>query len=125
MRRRVEIVRALINQPRVLLLDEPYRALDSLTRSVMHEALLEVYYRNKVTIVFITHDLEEAVFLGHRVVICTARPCRPKKIIDVNIPHPRDYNVVTSRPFRALMEEASEAVHEEARKAFQAGDKEG
>jgi NitT/TauT family transport system ATP-binding protein len=125
MRRRVEIVRALINQPKVLLLDEPYRALDSLTRSVMHEALLEVYYRNKVTIVFITHDLEEAIFLGHRVVLCTARPCRPKKIMDVDIPHPRDYSVVTSKRFRTLMEEASEAVHEEARKAFRAGDKEG
>lgn len=125
MRRRVEIVRALINQPKVLLLDEPYRALDSLTRSVMHEALLEVYYRNKVTIVFITHDLEEAIFLGHRVVISTTRPCRPKMILDVDIPHPRDYSVVTSKRFRALMEQAREAVHEEALKAFQAGEREG
>jgi NitT/TauT family transport system ATP-binding protein len=125
MRRRVEIVRALINDPRVLLLDEPYRALDSLTKSVMHEALLDIYYRNKVTVFFITHDLEEAVFLGHRVVISTARPCRPKKIIDVDIPHPRNYSVVTSRRFREIMEETSEAVHEEALKAFQVGDKEG
>jgi NitT/TauT family transport system ATP-binding protein len=62
MRRRVEIVRALMNDPKVLLLDEPYRALDSLTKSVMHEALLEIYYKNKVTIFFITHDLEEAIF---------------------------------------------------------------
>ena len=67
-RRRVEIVRALMNDPKVLLLDEPYRALDSLTKSVMHEALLEIYYKNRVTIFFITHDLEEAIFLGHRVV---------------------------------------------------------
>ena len=52
-------------RPEVLLLDEPYRALDSLTKSVMHEALLEIYYKNKVTIFFITHDLEEAIFLGH------------------------------------------------------------
>src|SRR6185369_1902097 len=74
MRRRVEIVRALMNDPKVLLLDEPFRALDSLTKSVMHEALLEIYYRNKVTIFFITHDLEEAIFLGHRVAIMTTRP---------------------------------------------------
>ena len=67
LRRRVEIVRALINDPAVLLLDEPYRALDALTKSVMHEALLETYYRTGVTIFFITHDLEEAIFLGHRV----------------------------------------------------------
>ena len=79
-RRRVEIVRALMNDPKVLLLDEPYRALDSLTKSVMHEALLEIYYKNKVTIFFITHDLEEAIFLGHKVAIMTTRPCKPKKV---------------------------------------------
>jgi len=125
MRRRVEIVRALMNDPAVLLLDEPYRALDSLTKSVMHEALLEIYYKNKVTIFFITHDLEEAIFLGHRVAIMTTRPCKPKKLLTVDIPHPRDYSVLTSKRFRELMQETSEAVHEEARKAFQAGEREG
>ncbi|RTL55183.1 MAG: ABC transporter ATP-binding protein [Bradyrhizobiaceae bacterium] len=125
MRRRVEIARALINDPKVLLLDEPYRALDALTKSVMHEALLNVYYRNRVTIFFITHDLEEAVFLGHRVVISTSRPCRPKKIIPVDIPHPRDHTVVTSRRFREIMEETNVLVREEAMAAFRAGDKEG
>ncbi len=124
-RRRVEIVRALMNNPKVLLLDEPYRALDSLTKSVMHEALLEIYYKNKVTIFFITHDLEEAIFLGHKVAIMTTRPCKPKKILDVDIPHPRDYGVLTSKRFRELMEETNEAVHEEALKAFAAGEKEG
>lgn len=124
-RRRVEIVRALMNDPKVLLLDEPYRALDSLTKSVMHEALLEIYYKNPVTIFFITHDLEEAIFLGHRVVIMTTRPCKPKKILQVDIPHPRHYEVLTTPRFRALMDETLEAVHEEALKAFAAGEKEG
>ena len=124
-RRRVEIVRALMNNPKVLLLDEPYRALDSLTKSVMHEALLEIYYKNKVTIFFITHDLEEAIFLGHKVAIMTTRPCKPKKILDVDIPHPRDYGALTSKRFRELMEETNEAVHEEALKAFALGEKEG
>ena len=114
MRRRVEIVRALMNDPKALLLDEPYRALDSLTKSVMHEALLEIYYKNKVTIFFITHDLEEAIFLGHRVAIMTTRPCKPKKVLDVDIPHPRDYSVLTSKRFRELIEETNDAVHEEA-----------
>ncbi|WP_298236392.1 ABC transporter ATP-binding protein [uncultured Azohydromonas sp.] len=125
LRRRVEIVRALMNDPKVLLFDEPYRALDSLTKSVMHEALLEIYYRNKVTIFFITHDLEEAVFLGHKLVIMTSRPCRPKKVIEVDIAHPRDYGVLTSSRFRQIMDETSEVVHEEARKSFAAGEKEG
>ena len=124
-RRRIEIVRALMNDPSVLLLDEPYRALDSLTKSVMHEALLEIYYKNKVTIFFITHDLEEAIFLGHKVAIMTSRPCKPKKVLTVDIPHPRDYSVLTSPRFRELIEETNEAVHEEALKAFQAGEKEG
>ena len=124
-RRRVEIVRALMNEPKVLLFDEPYRALDSLTKSVMHEALLETYYKNKVTIFFITHDIDEALFLGHRVAIMTTRPCKPKKVLEVDIPHPRDYGVVTSRRFRDLMDETLEAVHEEARKAFDLGEKEG
>ena len=125
LRRRVEIVRALMNDPKVLLFDEPYRALDSLTKSVMHEALLEIYSKNKVTIFFITHDLEEAIFLGHRMVIMTTRPCRPKKILAVDIPHPRDYSVLTSPRFRELMDETVELVHEEAKKSFAAGEKEG
>ena len=123
-RRRVEIVRALMNNPRILLLDEPYRALDSLTKSVMHEALLETFYKNRVSIFFITHDLEEAIFLGHRVVIMTTRPCRPKKILDIDIPHPRDYSVLTAKRFREFMDETAAAVHEEAIKAFAAGEKE-
>lgn len=123
-RRRVEIVRALMTDPKILLLDEPYRALDSLTKSVMHEALLEIFYKKRVTIFFITHDLEEAIFLGHRVVIMTSRPCRPKKILDIDIPHPRDYSVLTTKRFREFMDETAAAVHEEAIKAFTSGEKE-
>jgi NitT/TauT family transport system ATP-binding protein len=121
-RRRVEIVRALMMEPKVLLFDEPYRAMDSLTRSVMHEALLQVWYRNRVTIFFITHDLEEAVFLGHRLVVMTARPCRPKRVLEVDIPHPRDYSVLTSPRFRELMAQAGSLVRDEAMKSFAAGD---
>ena len=124
MARRAEIVRALINDPKVLLLDEPYRAMDALTKSIMHEALLEVYDRTKVTIFFITHDLEEAIFLGDRVVVMTARPAKTKKIVDVKISRPRDYRLLSSEEFRVLVEETKEAVHEEAVKAFEAGERE-
>lgn len=124
MARRAEIVRALINDPKVLLLDEPYRAMDALTKSIMHESLLETYDRTKVTIFFITHDLEEAIFLGDKVHIVTSRPCRQKKTVTVEIPRPRSYAVQSSEQFRLLMEEVNEAVHEEAMKAFEAGERE-
>jgi NitT/TauT family transport system ATP-binding protein len=124
MARRAEIVRALINQPRLLLLDEPYRAMDALTKSVMHEALLKLYDETRVTIFFITHDLEEAIFLGSRIYVMTTRPCRVKKIVDVAIPRPRDYRALSSESFRALLTETKQAVHEEAQKAFEAGERE-
>ena len=124
MARRAEIVRALINNPRVLLLDEPYRAMDALTKAIMHEALLEMYDRTKVTIFFITHDLDEAIFLGDRVYVLTTRPCSLKKVVDVKIPRPRNYEVLTSEQFRLLVEETKDAVHEEAIKAFQLGERE-
>jgi NitT/TauT family transport system ATP-binding protein len=79
-----------------------YRALDALSKSVMHEALLETYDRSGVTIFFITHDLEEAIFLGHRVVAMTSRPFRPKQVFDIDIPHPRHYDALTSPRFRRI-----------------------
>ena len=124
MARREEIVRALINDPKVLLLDEPYRAMDALTKSIMHESLLEVYDRTRVTIFFITHDLEEAIFLGDRVIVMTTRPARTKKIVEVKINRPRDYRLLSSEEFRILVQETKEAVHEEAVKAFEAGERE-
>jgi NitT/TauT family transport system ATP-binding protein len=123
-RRRVEIARALMTDPSILLLDEPFRALDALTQSVMHEALLEAHARHPKTLFFITHDLNEAVFLGHRVVIMTARPCRPKHILDVDIPQPRSKALVTEPRYRALVQEVAALVHAEARRAFEANDRE-
>ncbi len=124
MARRAEIVRALINDPKVLLLDEPYRAMDALTKQIMHESLLETYDRTGVTIFFITHDLEEAIFLGDKVHIVTTRPCQLKKTVEVKIPRPRSYETQSSEDFRKLLAEVNEAVHEEAVKAFQAGERE-
>jgi NitT/TauT family transport system ATP-binding protein len=124
-RRRIEIARALMTDPAVLLFDEPYRALDALTKSLMHESLLEIHARRPVTIFFITHDLEEAVFLGHRVVLMTSRPCRPKQTIEIDIPHPRSQSVLTSPRYRELVQQAAAAMHEEALRAFDAGEVEG
>jgi NitT/TauT family transport system ATP-binding protein len=124
MARRVEIVRALMNDPKVLLLDEPFRGMDALTKSVMHESLLELYDRERLTVFFITHDIEEAVFLGSKVAVMTTRPGRIKETIDVDLDRPRDYHVLTSTRFRSLMERTVATVHEEARKAFEAGERE-
>ena len=124
MARRAEIVRALINNPKVLLLDEPYRAMDALTKQIMHESLLETYDRTGVTIFFITHDLEEAIFLGDKVHVVTTRPCQLKKTVEVKIPRPRSYETQSSEKFRKLLAEVNDAVHEEAVKAFKAGERE-
>lgn len=124
MQRRVEIVRALMNDPKVLLLDEPFRALDAMTKSVMHRHLLELYDLTGRTIMFITHDLHEAVFLANRVFVMTTRPGRLKKWIDVDISRPRGIEVKASRKYMEYMQEAIDAVHVEARKAFERGERE-
>ena len=124
MRRRVEIARAMMNDPKVLLLDEPFRAMDALTKTVIQKYLLDVYDASNKTIFFITHDLEEAIYLGTRVLVMTTRPGRIKKVINVDIPRPRDFRVLSSEHYRDLKEEAIEAIHEEARKAFEAGERE-
>lgn len=124
MARRAEIVRALINDPKILLLDEPYRAMDTLTKSIMHENLLRMHALRPVTVFFITHDLEEAVFLGRRVAVMTSRPATIKEIIDIDLPYPRDHRVLSSEAFRRLVKRVKASVHAEAEKAFAAGDKE-
>jgi NitT/TauT family transport system ATP-binding protein len=124
MKRRVEIVRALMNDPEVLLLDEPFRALDALTKSVMHECVLQLFDWAPKTVFFITHDLEEAIFLADRVVVMTTRPGRVKKLIKVDLPRPRDYRVLSTSRYLELKAEAVDAIHEEALKAFEAGERE-
>jgi len=124
MKRRVEIARALINDPKVLLLDEPFRAMDALTKGVVQEFLLQALDRVRKTVFFITHDLEEALFLGDRVVVMTTRPARIKTSIVVDFPRPRTYRVRSSQRYLELKEQVFDAVHEEARKAFEAGERE-
>ncbi|MEK6672903.1 MAG: ABC transporter ATP-binding protein [Nitrospirota bacterium] len=124
MQRRVEIIRALINEPTILLLDEPFRALDAITKAVMHRFLLDTFDYTHKTIMFITHDLEESIYLSDRVAVMTTRPGKFKTWIDVKIPRPRETRVKASPEFIRLKEEVIEAVHEEAIKAFQRGERE-
>ena len=124
MQRRVDITRALINNPKILLLDEPYRAMDTVTKGASHQYLLELYDLTHKTIFFITHDLDEALFLSDKVHIMTSRPGYIKKSMAVNLPRPRSLSMLTSKKFMEMKAELVEAVHEEAIKAFKAGERE-
>ena len=124
MQRRVEILRALINQPTVMLLDEPFRALDAVAKSVMHQFLLQLFDDSPRTTIFITHDLEESIFLADKVVVMTTRPARVKTIVEVGIPRPRTRSITDSEHFRKIKGGLLEVVHEEALKAFQSGERE-
>lgn len=124
MQRRVEIVRALMNDPKILLLDEPFRAMDTVSKTTMHEHLLQMYRTCRKTIIFITHDLEEAIFLADRVVVMTSRPGTLKDVLDVDLIRPRDRSILSTNAFRELKARLSHSVHEEARKAFERGERE-
>lgn len=123
-KRRVEVVRALMNDPKILLLDEPFRALDDLTKAIVQESLLDLYDMVPKTVFFITHDLEEALFLGDKVVVMTTRPGAILKTVNVEIPRPRTHAVLASKHFLALQAELEQLIHKEARKAFEAGERE-
>lgn len=124
MQRRVEIIRALMNEPKVLLLDEPFRAMDSVTKSTMHRHLLDMYTLCRKTIVFITHDLEEAIYLADTVIVMTTRPGTVKKILKVSLPRPRMLEMMSSHEYLELKRQAAKEVYEEARKAFVRGERE-
>lgn len=124
MQRRVEILRALINNPRILLLDEPFRAMDTVSKTTMHQHLLDIYDTFHKTVFFITHDLDEAIFLADTVVVMTTRPGTIKLRLDIDLPRPRNRHTITSPQFMELKQQAVSAVHEEAKKAFERGERE-
>jgi len=124
MQRRVELVRALINDPRMLLLDEPFRAMDTVSKGRMHQHLLDIHAQFPKTVFFITHDLEEAILLADTVAVMTTRPGRIRSRVAVDLPRPRHARMIASERFVALKEQLIAAVHEEALKAFERGERE-
>jgi ABC-type nitrate/sulfonate/bicarbonate transport system ATPase subunit len=118
MRQRVALMRTFLFKRELMLLDEPFGALDALTRTMMQRWLLDVWRTHKRTILFITHDVDEALFLGDRVLVMSARPGRVKLEQKVNLPRPRPAEIVTSPEFIRLKRTLLEAIEEEAMKSF-------
>ena len=119
MQQRVAIARALANDPKILLLDEPFGALDNQTRLLMQELLLDTWEAARKTVLFVTHDIDEAIFMANRVVVFSARPGRIKCEVVTDLPHPRHYTIKTSAAFIALKARLTEEIRVEALAAQQ------
>ncbi|MEZ5829477.1 MAG: ABC transporter ATP-binding protein [Hyphomicrobiales bacterium] len=111
MKQRVAIVRALANQPRILLMDEPFGALDAQTRQRMQAHLLEIWRKIDITIIFITHDLDEAIFLADRILVLSAHPGRVQELIEVPVPHPRSTAQFVTPEFLATKARLEALIH--------------
>ena len=111
MKQRVAIARALVNQPRILLMDEPFGALDAQSRSKMQAHLLEIWRNIDVTILFITHDLDEAIFLADRILVLKAHPSEVQELIEVPVPRPRSVDDLISPEFLATKARLESLIH--------------
>ena len=111
MKQRVAIARALANKPRILLMDEPFGALDAQTRCTMQTYLQEIWQNVEVTIVFITHDLDEAIYLADRIIVLDANPGRVQEIIDVPLEHPRHAEQLLEPRFLAVKKRLEDLIH--------------
>lgn len=118
MRQRAALLRTVVQDRSVLLLDEPFGALDSLTRTEMQTWLQDVWQQYRWTVLMITHDVREAVFLSDRVIVLSARPATVRREVVVDLPRPRELPIVTSPDFAAIERELIEVLHEESRRAL-------
>jgi ABC-type nitrate/sulfonate/bicarbonate transport system ATPase subunit len=114
MQQRTAIARALANDPKILLMDEPFGALDNQTRVLMQELLLGIWEAERKTVMFVTHDIDEAIFMANRVAVFSARPGHIKTEIAVSLPHPRHYTIKTSPEFMELKARLTEEIRAES-----------
>ena len=121
MQQRTALARALANDPKILLLDEPFGALDNQTRALMQELLLGIWEADRKTVLFVTHDIDEAIFMANRVAVMSARPGHIKAMLDIDLPHPRHYTMKTTPAFSRYKAEITEQIRVESIKAVEMG----
>ena len=119
MQQRTAIARALANDPKMLLLDEPFGALDNQTRVLMQELLLGIWESAQKTVLFVTHDIDEAIFMANRCAVFSARPGRIKNELQIDLPYPRHYTVKTTARFSELKTQVTEDIRVETLRAVQ------
>ena len=124
MQRRAELARAMINNPLLMIMDEPFRGLDAMSRELMQEFFVRLFEENRRTNLFVTSEIEEAIFLADHLVVLSNRPTSVRKIIDIELPRPREFSLLSSTEAYDYKREAMEILHEEALKSFKnSGDK--
>ncbi len=114
MQQRVAIARALALRPRILLMDEPFGALDAQTRSLMQELLLSIWERDRLAVLFVTHDIDEAIFLADRILVMSAKPGRVRELIEVPLERPRRYEQQMTPEFLEMRSHVRGLIHDEA-----------
>lgn len=118
MQRRAELARALMNSPEILIMDEPFRGLDAMTRELMQEFFLQLFEESHRTNLFVTSEIEEAVFLADRIVVLSNKPTQVREVIDIDLPRPRKPQHMQSPEAYAYKRQAMEILHDEALKSF-------
>ena len=118
MQRRAELARAMINHPLLMIMDEPFRGLDAMSRELMQMFFLQLFEENRRTNLFVTSEIEEAIFLADRLVIMSNRPATVREIIEIKLPRPRDFHMLSSPEAYQYKREAMELLHDEAMKGF-------
>ncbi|GAH10409.1 unnamed protein product, partial [marine sediment metagenome] len=122
MKQRVALARALATDPEILLMDEPFGALDAQTRTVLQEELVRIWEEEQKTVVYVTHSIEEAIMLGDRIVLMTARPGKIKSTYEVNLPRPRKLELRTTPEYNQLAQVLWEDLVEEVNKVMKSGE---
>ena len=122
MQRRAELARAMINRPEVMIMDEPFRGLDAMSRELMQDFFVKLFEENRKTNIFVTSEIDEAIFLADRLVVLTNKPTKVRKIINIDLPRPRSFDMLRSEEAYDYKREAMELLHEEAMKSFTSKD---